>query len=142
MATRRGRFPREVFLSHATPDRAFADRLAAGLRRNHVPVWYSRTNIVGAQQWHDEIGEALARCDTFVVVLSPAAVSSPWVKHELVYALNHRHYAGRITPVLLRRCRHERLSWTLGNLQFVRFDGGFDGGCRDLLRVWGQGFRT
>lgn len=140
MAKRRGSLPREVFLSHASPDRAFADRLAATLRRHHVPVWYSRTNIAGAQQWHDEIGDALSRCDAFVVVLSPAAVSSQWVKHELVYALNHRQFAGRITPALLRPCRHERLSWTLGNLQFVQFDRGFENGCRDLMRTWGLGF--
>lgn len=64
--------PEEVFLSHASQDEAFATELAAELRRHNVPVWYSATNIVGAQQWHDEIGSALDRCDWFVVILGVA----------------------------------------------------------------------
>lgn len=62
--------PTEVFLSHSSTVRDFASRLAEMLRRHGVPVWYSETNIVGARQWNDEIGEALRRCDWFVVVLS------------------------------------------------------------------------
>lgn len=80
--------PREVFLSQSSRNRRFAGMLAGDLRRHGVPVWYSETNIVGARQWHDEIGAALERCDWFVVVLSPASVKSRWVKQELLFALN------------------------------------------------------
>ena len=133
--------PREVFLSHAHQDRAFASRLAAALARHAVPVWYSPSRIQGAQQWHDEIGRALARCDWFVLVLSPAAVRSDWVKRELFYALQRRRYQQRIVPLLHRRCNFERLSWTLGGIQRVDFTGEFDAACRDLLRLWGLGYR-
>lgn len=54
---------KELFLSHASADAAFADRLAEALRRHGIPVWFSRTNLAGSQQWHDEIGAALRRCD-------------------------------------------------------------------------------
>ena len=57
-ARRRVRKPAEVFLSHASHDRKMVDRLVETLRAHHVPVWYSQTNLVGAQQWHDEIGRA------------------------------------------------------------------------------------
>lgn len=77
--------PDEVFLSHASEDREFADSLAEVIRRHGVPVWYSQTNIIGAQQWHDEIGDALRRCDWFTVILSPQSVESRWVKWELLY---------------------------------------------------------
>jgi len=63
--------PQEIFLSHSDHDRQFAQDLVAVLRCHGLPVWYSRTNIRGAQQWHDEIGAALHRCDWFVLVLSP-----------------------------------------------------------------------
>jgi hypothetical protein len=46
--------PREVFLSHSALDRPFAAGVADVLRRHAVPVWYSETNILGAQQWHHE----------------------------------------------------------------------------------------
>lgn len=84
--------PNEVFLSHAHQDKELAIQVAATLRRHRVPVWYSPTNILGAQQWHDEIGAALQRCDWFAVMLSPAAVGSKWVKRELVYALWENQY--------------------------------------------------
>lgn len=87
------------------------------LRARHVRVWYSPTNIVGAQQWHDAIGAALARCDWFVVILSRASVASPWVKHELLYALSLRRYRGHIVPILYRPCNWRALSWTLNSIE-------------------------
>ena len=68
--------PREAFLSHCSADKAVADQLVEVLRRHGVPVWYSATNILGAQQWHDEIGRALQRCDWFLLLLSPRALNS------------------------------------------------------------------
>lgn len=53
--------PNEVFLSHSSEDRDFADSLAEVVRAHGIPVWYSDTDIRGAQQWHDEIGAALQR---------------------------------------------------------------------------------
>jgi hypothetical protein len=129
--------PTEVFLSHSATDRALADRVAALLRHHGIPVWYSATNILGAQQWHDQIGKALARCDWFLVVLSPSAVKSKWVGHEYFYALNDDRYAGRIVPVLYKPCNWKRLSWTLRQYQWVDFTKHHDLACRGLLRTWG-----
>ena len=134
------RLPQEVFLSHSSRNRTFVNTLADVLREHGVPVWYSETNIVGAQQWHDEIGNALHRCDWFVLVLSPSAVNSKWVKHELVRALNESRYRDRIVPILYRPCDPDKLSWTLKGIQTVDFTGTFGNGCRDLLRVWGLGY--
>ncbi len=79
--------PTEVFLSHSDQDTQFATDLTEMMRSHGIPVWYSRTNILGAQQWHDEIGVALRRCDWFVLVLSPRSVESIWVKREFLFAL-------------------------------------------------------
>ena len=104
-------------------------------------MWYSTTSLVGAQRWHDEIGEALARCDWFVIVLSRASERSEWVKRELQYALiNTDRYADRIVPIRKGACNTERLSWVLDSLQYVDFRQAFDDGCRALLRIWGIGF--
>ncbi|MEW6366292.1 MAG: toll/interleukin-1 receptor domain-containing protein [Acidobacteriota bacterium] len=132
--------PREVFLSHSDRNRAFAARLAGVLARHGVPVWYSRRSLLGAQQWHDEIGRALRRCDWFIVVLSPHSVRSDWVKRELVFALSHAQYRDRIVPVIHKACDHEALSWTLGGFQMIDFSDDFDAGSRQLLRAWGLGY--
>jgi hypothetical protein len=134
--------PREVFLSHSDKDRLFATNVADQMRRHGIPVWYSRSNVVGAQQWHDEIGAGLKRCDWFVLVLSPFAVKSIWVKNELLFALNQQRLRKRIVPLLYKTCRYEQLSWTLPSFQIVDFRQSFLDGYRELFRVWGIGYRA
>ena len=132
--------PNEVFLSHSSADRPFVDDLADVLRRHGIVFWYSDINIVAAQMWHDEIGVALARCDWFLLVLSPDAVLSTWVKRELIYSLEHDRFEGHIVPLLYRPCAYDELSWTLSQLQMVDFSQDFHEGCRNLLRIWDIGY--
>ena len=134
--------PAEVFLSHSHEDREMATRVAEVLRAHGVPVWYSETDIIGARQWHNEIGAALDRCDWFIVILSPDAVSSKWVQRELVFALDNDRYNDRIIAIRFRDCDFRRLSWTLSGFQMVDLSGEFAAGCRELLRIWGIGLRT
>lgn len=133
--------PAEVFLSHSGKDQEIASRLVKVLRGHGVPVFFSPHNILGAAQWHDEIGKALLRCDWFIVLLSPEAVASTWVKHEVVFAISDRRFLGRVIPLLHRECDQAALSWTLPQLQRVDFSDDFSRGCRELLRIWGIGLR-
>ena len=129
--------PREVFLSHSSKDRAFVRKLTRLLRRKTIRYWYGASHIVGAKQWHNEIGRALERCDWFVAVLSPDSVEFIWVKREPLFALNEARYNEKIIPLLHKPCKHSRLSWTLSEYQFVDFTTDFDLGFRRLLRIWG-----
>lgn len=134
--------PQEVFLSHSSLDREFAGTLAEVIRRHGIPVWYSQTNILGAQQWQDEIGAALQRCDWFGVVLSPRSVESMWVKRELLYALQQSRFENRIVPIVYQASDYERLSWALSLFQMIDFTHGLEHGYRELLRIWGLGYRA
>lgn len=133
--------PRETFISHSACDRAFVERLVGMLQRHGVPYWYSGTSIQGGQQWHDEIGAALGRCDWVLVLLSPASVRSRWVKSELLYSLRQERLDKRIVPLLLQDCAFDDLSWTLGAMQMIDFRSDYDSGCRALLQTWGIGYR-
>jgi hypothetical protein len=126
----------EVFLSHASQDHAKARRLRKLLVDHKVPVWFSPHHIRGAQQWQDEIGEALARCTWFIVILTPHAVKSMWVKRELNYALIEKHYEERIIPLLFKKCDFRALSWTLPQYQFIDFTKDYWAAIEQLLRVW------
>jgi len=128
--------PAEVFVSHSSKNAEFVSRLHSVLTRHKVKSFVSKTNIRGAQQWHDEIGTALKRCDWFVLVLSAQSVRSRWVKHELMYALQASRYQGRIVPILHKQCDIEALSWTLSSIEWIDFRGDFDEACRQLLRIW------
>lgn len=132
--------PKEVFLSHSSLDGPFVSAIADVLRRHGIPVWYSQINLIGAQQWHDEIGAALRRCDWLVVVLSPNSVNSTWVKREVLYSLMDHRYDERIVPLISEPCDYDQLSWTFPALQMVDFTADFEDGCRSLLRLWGLGY--
>src|SRR6185369_11255604 len=133
--------PNELFLSYSSLDNVFANSIVNLLRRHAVAVWYSETNIVGAQQWHDQIGAALQRCDWFAVILSPRSVESMWVKRELLFALQEHRFENKILPLLYEACDHNRLSWILSSFQMIDFTGDFDDACRELLRTWGLGYK-
>jgi hypothetical protein len=97
--------PTEVFISHSSGNANFVSRLSRVLAVHKVGSFVSKANIRGAQQWHDEIGNALKRCDWFLLVLSPQSVRSRWVKHELVYALQARRIQGTHHPGPLQAVR-------------------------------------
>jgi TIR domain len=132
---------REVFLSHASRNHAQAKKLRELLVAHEVPVWFSPHHIRGAQQWQDEIGRALARCSWFLILLTPDAVASMWVKRELNYALIEKRYRKRIVPLLLKDCDYRELSWTLPQFQLIDFRKDYRHGCEELLRVWKKRLR-
>jgi len=133
--------PNELFLSYSSLDRAFAHSIVKVLQDHLIPVWHSGTNLVGGQQWHDQIGAALQRCDWFAVILSPQTLASIWVKKELVFALDEPRLENKILPLLYQSCDLRRLSWTLSSVHMIDFTGDFHVGCRELLRTWGIGYK-
>lgn len=84
--------PRRVFISHAHQDAATARRLAADLAAVGRPVWIAPDSILPGEQWVDAIGRGLEMSGVFVLLLSPEAVASNWVRYEtsLAIALERR----------------------------------------------------
>ncbi|MCC6580240.1 MAG: toll/interleukin-1 receptor domain-containing protein [Phycisphaeraceae bacterium] len=125
-----------LFLSHSSRDQRFVHRLHLELRQHGIESWYSEVHIAGGRQWHDEIGKARQECNWFVVVLTPSAVKSRWVKRELLFALNQPQYDNRIVPLLRQPCDMNGLSWTLSSFQTVdvRRDVASDG-ISELARL-------
>jgi hypothetical protein len=128
--------PTEVFISCAGADRAFAEELAGVLRRHSVKCWHSGASIPGGEQWHDEIGDALQRCDWFLVVASESALNSMWTRRELLFALQESRLNNRIVPLLLSPCDYVNLSWVLRSVQLIDFQTDRPSGYRRLLALW------
>jgi hypothetical protein len=112
---------KHVFISYAHEDRDFVDGLAARLEKAGVAVWYDR-GLRGGGDWPDELAAQLRVARTCVVVFSPDAVTSDWVKEEIHYARIAVHIP--VVPILLRDCEIP-LGYT--RLQYVDFRGGKDG---------------
>jgi hypothetical protein len=95
--------PITVFVSHATQDWKWVDREIVRLLKAHgIAPWYSTESIRTASHWEREILRGLESCDWFLLVISPRAATSEWVKDELNWAIHNR--PTRIVPVMMEQC--------------------------------------
>ncbi len=99
-----------IFISHSHLDNEFGTRLAQDLRRvlgDESAVWYNDLGgLHGGDTMLEKIVEELTARNVFIVVLSPEAVLSPWVKDEINLAWNQKNSreGKHIIPLLYREC--------------------------------------
>jgi hypothetical protein len=109
-----------VFVSHSTSDRSWVEKeVIAFLEREGILTWYSTSAISTASQWEREILRGLESCDWFMLVVSPRAAKSEWVKDELFWAIDHR--PTRIVPVIMERCDLYKFHIRLPRIQHADF---------------------
>src|SRR5206468_3043025 len=94
----------EVFLSHSSRDHHAARRLKGVVEEHGISVWFSPHHIRAGQKWQHEIGAALRSCDWFMILVTPSAVKSMWVRRELEYALEQKRYDRHIIPLIFKQC--------------------------------------
>jgi TIR domain-containing protein len=78
----------DLFLSYSSEDRKFVEELVADLNSKGLAIWWDRPQIGAGDSISGGISEGLSRSRRFAVVLSPAAVRSPWVNKEIGAALS------------------------------------------------------
>ena len=73
-----------IFVSHSHLDNEFGTRLTQDLRRvlgDERAVFYDVLGgLHGGDSWWEKIVEELAARDVFIIVLSPHAMNSKWVR--------------------------------------------------------------
>lgn len=114
-----------IFISHSHADDAFGQRLAADLRRelgDDDAVWYDASGgLRGGEEWWDEIVRQISSRPIFLVVLSPDAMTSRWVRDEIriAWLLKNSSDERRIIPILARPT--EDLRADLRSLHIISF---------------------
>src|SRR5262249_48823422 len=118
-------------------DRDFVEREIVTLFERHgIDRWYSREDIQTASDWEGKIRGGLEACDWFLVVMSPRALASRWVRAEVRWAMDER--PDRIVPVLLEDCNWHDFHLMMRGVQHADFrnlDHREDARKR-LLGVW------
>src|SRR5579871_3147040 len=76
-----------IFISHATPDKAFVQELHEKLKAQGIDAWIDRRELTGGNALEPEIKDAIAESSQVLVVLSPKTINSRWVTKEVQYAL-------------------------------------------------------
>ena len=74
-----------IFISHATEDAAFANKLVEYIEGNSgIRCWIAPRDIPTGGKWVTSINEAIRNCAGIVLVFSTHAVRSEWVNTEIV----------------------------------------------------------
>ena len=103
---------KEIFISYSRRDTEFVTRLASDLDAQVAGVWFDQSAIQLGENWHAEIMEGIRECKAFILVLSPDAAESKYVREELNKALE----LGKVIfPVIYRADK-----WT-GEINLTEF---------------------
>jgi tetratricopeptide (TPR) repeat protein len=100
-----------IFISHSHIDNEFGTRLAQDLCRvlgDESAVWYDVLGgLHGGDTWWEKILEELTARKVFIVVLSPEAIQSKWVRDEinLAWSQKNSREGKQIIPLLYRECK-------------------------------------
>lgn len=89
-----------VFLAyhHSPSEDAFAHRLVSDLRAVGVDVWYDNAGLLPGS-FVEKFNHELEKLQWLVVLMTPGAIDSPWVRYEVDTALNlYQH--GRMLGVI------------------------------------------
>jgi hypothetical protein len=92
----------DIFISYSRRDQEFVTRLASDLDTQVSGVWFDQSTIQPGQKWHDEIMEGIRECKAFILVLSPDAMESRYVREEVEKALE---LGKTIFPVIYRAAK-------------------------------------
>jgi hypothetical protein len=87
-----------VFLSHARKDSALARQLAAD---GGFTVWNPEEEIAPGDNWAKKVGNALESSEWMVILLTPGALRSDWLRHDIEFALGSKKYDGRVFSVFV-----------------------------------------
>jgi hypothetical protein len=112
-----------IFLSHAQSDLGFARKLSEHLGAAGFQVFDPTDELLPGDNWSLEIGRALDISDAMVVLISPASARSPWIKHEIQYALGSERFQDRL--ILVEVEPTDDFPWVLNHLPWIRLEGNF-----------------
>ena len=89
-----------IFVSYSRRDSDFVKTLVQRLERTHR-VWFDRHDIHGGEEWEKAITQGVQNSVAMIVVLSPDAIASDYVRFEYSTAIKE---GTPIIPLLHRDC--------------------------------------
>lgn len=98
---------------------AFVDQLESALKGREFEPLIDRAEIYAFEDWWSRIKKLIAKADTVLFVLSPAAVASDVCRQEVEFAASLNK---RFAPIVLRRVEDKAVPNELARLNFIFFD--------------------
>ncbi len=126
----------KVFISYSSKDINFIEKEILPLLRKHpLSIWYSEKSIKATKDWERTILENLQTSDWIIVVLSPNAVASDWVRSEVHWALEKK--PERVIPIIYKDCDPSYMHLKMPRIQFIDYRKDIEAARSKLLDLWG-----
>ena len=109
-----------VFVSYSRRDAGFVTRLAEGLKSHGKDVWVDVEGIRDAEVFPVALRRAIEGADTFLFVITPDSVSSPFCDQEVTRASELNKH---IIPLALRDVPDEELPEEIRYRNWIPVDG-------------------
>jgi len=96
----------KVFISHSSIDKKFVRTLKDCLNENGIETFFDEDQLDLGDNLVVKLERALNETSHLVIILSPASITSKWVKYELKKAIDN-HKTGvtqKIIPIKYREC--------------------------------------
>ncbi len=121
---------RRIFVSHATLDRAAAERIVAALEQLGLPCWMAPRDIPFGHDYQEEIVVAIESAAAMLVLLSKNSSKSKEIPKETSIA---SHIGRLMIPVRLDDAEPgTALRYQLTSTQWIDLSSDFDGKIREL----------
>jgi len=127
-----------VFLSYAQSDKEVARNLATHLEEAGHKIWLADDALFPGQNIALEVGKALDKSEAMVVLLSPQALKSDWVRQEIEFALGAPQFRGRLIPVMVKPTAD--IPWILKKLPIVKLGKNIEETCLEIGNYIKHGF--
>ena len=111
----------DLFVSYSRRDAEFVRRLTASIEARGKAVWLDTEGIVDGEVFPQAIRIAIEQADSFLFVISPAAVQSRYCESEVEYA---HQLNKRIVPVLRSPVPDPQLPGEIRDRSWIPFTDG------------------
>ncbi|WP_273484109.1 toll/interleukin-1 receptor domain-containing protein [Desulforamulus ruminis] len=125
-----------IFLSHASIDKPFVEKLAKDLKRIGVNVWFDNWSIKIGESITWQVEEGIRENEYLGIVLSPEALQSEWVKSEIGAGWIKQMQTKKIIvlPIYYRECT---IPFFLADRKYADFRNDYQAGFEVLAGVLG-----
>lgn len=110
---------KRIFVSHSHTDNEWCRVFVGALGAVGYDVWYDETGLQGADEWVRSLEREIEARDILLLVLTPDAMGSSWVRRELDLAMaTHRV----ILPIMVRLTERTGFLRTIQHINAVDQD--------------------
>src|SRR5262249_19509998 len=89
------------FISYASQDHTFAERLHGDLQNKGVRCWFAPEDMKAGDRIRDTIEQQIRLRQKLLLILSAASITSPWVENEVEAALEEEQTSPERRTILV-----------------------------------------